>query len=381
MVKAQQDADSICNRSDVEKIFERVALDRSKRSIRLSDATDNHHSRSFNKSEKSSARSYESDPSFTIERKRHSNEVDEVLKNKVRVWPQRQSSRKSKSEHHVQEAVSALESTSPIHESPFTQKWSELHLPVPWPEPIVYPLVGNNRTTVQFEDLFRLDDGEFLNDNIISFYIRYISERSKISTNKVYFFNTYFFSRLTSGDSKPINYAAVQKWTSKVDIFEYDYLIVPVNHALHWYLIIICNPTALKKVRMTSKSTLPGVGAQREILFAEEELSIPDNVPPIGNEKKTSGLGSDFHRLVLSERMPKSPEICRELRTRANSNNKDYDSVNNNETSPYFNPLAGNTIPKIELNARNDNWEEQTSLLSPKEGHDVKDTLPSDNPV
>ena len=37
----------------------------------------------------------------------------------------------------------------------------------------VYPFQGRNRVTVHVEDARRLSPGEFLNDNIIEFYIKY----------------------------------------------------------------------------------------------------------------------------------------------------------------------------------------------------------------
>ena len=38
-----------------------------------------------------------------------------------------------------------------------------------------------------------------------------------------------------------INYKAVQNWTRKVDLFSYDYVVVPINEAAHWYVAVICN--------------------------------------------------------------------------------------------------------------------------------------------
>lgn len=34
----------------------------------------------------------------------------------------------------------------------------------------------------------------------------------------------------------------ISKWTRNEDIFAYDYLIMPINHSLHWLLAIICYP-------------------------------------------------------------------------------------------------------------------------------------------
>jgi sentrin-specific protease 7 len=126
-------------------------------------------------------------------------------------------------------------------------------LGTPWKKPLVYPKTGKKRETVDFQDLERLDDDEFLNDNLIGFYLGYLEhylekEKPEVA-KKVYFFNSYFFARLTQTQKgiKGINYAAVQKWTRTVDIFSRDFVVVPVNENLHWYVAIICNLPNLRR--------------------------------------------------------------------------------------------------------------------------------------
>ncbi|KAH8732064.1 hypothetical protein GQ44DRAFT_722217 [Phaeosphaeriaceae sp. PMI808] len=124
------------------------------------------------------------------------------------------------------------------------EKYSIVHgLGTRWRIPLTYG-EGRHRASVNFDDLLRLDEEEFLNDNLIDFYMEYLFQQSKIPRNKVFFFNTYFFTQLTNNaGSKLINYKAVERWTSKanIDIFSYDYIVVPINQATHWYLAIICN--------------------------------------------------------------------------------------------------------------------------------------------
>ncbi|KAI9828416.1 MAG: hypothetical protein M1832_002844 [Thelocarpon impressellum] len=107
----------------------------------------------------------------------------------------------------------------------------------PWDGPVVYPPQGERKrqTTVDHSDLPRLDEGEFLNDNLISFYLRYLEHELEQTqpdvAERVYIFNTFFYERLTKTErgKRGINYQAVQKWTSKIDIFGYDFLVVPIN--------------------------------------------------------------------------------------------------------------------------------------------------------
>jgi len=120
-----------------------------------------------------------------------------------------------------------------------------------WKKPLVYPWVGKKKAEVCVEDRDRLRDDEFLNDNLIGFYMRFLQDHlertNKEAAKKVYFFNSYFFDTLinTPKGERGINYSAVEKWTRSVDLFSYDYIVVPINQAAHWYVAIICNLPSL----------------------------------------------------------------------------------------------------------------------------------------
>ena len=45
-------------------------------------------------------------------------------------------------------------------------------------------------------------------------------------------------------------YDNVKKWTKNTNIFEKDFVIVPINHEDHWYVVVICYP-ALTKPRVS----------------------------------------------------------------------------------------------------------------------------------
>ncbi|OAF54704.2 hypothetical protein VC83_08944 [Pseudogymnoascus destructans] len=113
-------------------------------------------------------------------------------------------------------------------------------------EPLIFPLGGMNKAQVDKRDIERLDEGEYLNDNLITFYLRYLQEKTEKERpdvfKRVFFMNTFFYPRLIQGKGrKNIDYDAVKRWTSKVNIFGYDYVVVPVNENNHWYVAIICN--------------------------------------------------------------------------------------------------------------------------------------------
>eukprot|EP00817_Percolomonadidae_sp_ATCC50343_P005812 CAMPEP_0117419814 /NCGR_PEP_ID=MMETSP0758-20121206/1295_1 /TAXON_ID=63605 /ORGANISM="Percolomonas cosmopolitus, Strain AE-1 (ATCC 50343)" /LENGTH=367 /DNA_ID=CAMNT_0005201093 /DNA_START=638 /DNA_END=1737 /DNA_ORIENTATION=+ len=77
-----------------------------------------------------------------------------------------------------------------------------------------------------------LKSGQWLNDEIINFYMQLLGKRKTLSKN--YFFNTFFYTKL--GRS---GYAGVKRWTRKFDLFSYDKIFVPIHQSAHWTLAVI----------------------------------------------------------------------------------------------------------------------------------------------
>jgi sentrin-specific protease 7 len=178
-----------------------------------------------------------------------------------------------------------------------------------WHRSLVYPPTGKNRATVDKEDIIRLDEGEFLNDNLISFYLRYLQvqlekERPEI-LEKVYIFNTFFFEKLRSNRAK-INYEGVKAWTARVDLLSYDYIVVPVNENAHWYLAIIYNAPRLlpKEVKAEMKAE---ASKKDESSSLQDAIIVEDNDPAVEvaenvSVKKASPVVSLDHEAPRSTR-------------------------------------------------------------------------------
>lgn len=199
--------------------------------------------------------------------------------------------RRSSRNSGLNEGESLLSSLDGI---PQKEKYSVKYgLGDPWKKPLTYPKVGKKKTTVEWSDLERLDEGEFLNDNLISFYLRYLEQRLEEErpglAKRVYFFNTFFFATLTNTHKgrKRFNYEGVQKWTRSVDLFTYDYIIVPINEQAHWYLAIICNLPALDHG-----------------LATDEAISSPED----GRNMSEQGPGQAGERASRNENQPDGNE-------------------------------------------------------------------------
>ncbi|CAH1228080.1 SENP7 [Branchiostoma lanceolatum] len=123
---------------------------------------------------------------------------------------------------------------------------------------IVYPPPpATGGITVTSEDMWCLRDGEFLNDVIIDFYLKYLVNAvlSEEDKKRTHIFSSFFYKRLMQRDhvrtrseesthALPIykRHSRVKTWTRHVDLFSKDFVIVPINENAHWYLAVICFP-------------------------------------------------------------------------------------------------------------------------------------------
>ncbi|KAG8452608.1 hypothetical protein GDO86_004408 [Hymenochirus boettgeri] len=91
------------------------------------------------------------------------------------------------------------------------------------------------RLTITRKDLMTLHSLNWLNDEIINFYMNLLMERSnRKGLPKVFAFNTFFFTKL-----KTAGYQAVKRWTKKVDVFAMNILLLPIHLGVHWCLAVI----------------------------------------------------------------------------------------------------------------------------------------------
>lgn len=78
----------------------------------------------------------------------------------------------------------------------------------------------------------------------------------------IHIFNSFFYRRLssakmTASSNEKSGFDLVKSWTRKVNLFEKDFVIVPINENLHWFLAIICHPSRiLSDLDIDEKSTL-----------------------------------------------------------------------------------------------------------------------------
>ncbi|XP_056337174.1 sentrin-specific protease 6 isoform X1 [Danio aesculapii] len=163
---------------------------------------------------------------------------------------------------------------------------------------LVYPPPpAKGGISVTNEDLHCLSDGEFLNDVIIDFYLKYLflEKLKKEDAVRSHVFSSFFYKRLNQRErrntvdtsSLPIQkrkHNRVKTWTRHVDLFQKDFIFVPINESAHWYLAVICfpglesaqvEPNPLYQPQTAVSSSLPTDGASEERDQFSQNTAVP----------------------------------------------------------------------------------------------------------
>ena len=103
---------------------------------------------------------------------------------------------------------------------------------------------------VTLRDMITLERGQWINDNVINFYLGLLRQRevssSGSSTQRAcerekagnnFFWNTFFLNKLYK-DTGTYDFNGVRRWTRKVDLFSFDRVIFPVHQDVHWVLAV-----------------------------------------------------------------------------------------------------------------------------------------------
>eukprot|EP01060_Flectonema_neradi_P036578 TRINITY_DN7076_c1_g1_i2.p1 TRINITY_DN7076_c1_g1~~TRINITY_DN7076_c1_g1_i2.p1 ORF type:complete len:362 (+),score=32.51 TRINITY_DN7076_c1_g1_i2:86-1087(+) len=106
------------------------------------------------------------------------------------------------------------------------------------------------------KDLCTLSKKNWLNDEIINGYMSILSERSESLPEypSTHAMSTHWYTKLTS---RGFNYAAVKRWTRKVDVFSKAGILIPINVSnSHWTLCHV----DLEQCRISYHDSLGGCG-------------------------------------------------------------------------------------------------------------------------
>ncbi|KAK7877091.1 hypothetical protein WMY93_032200 [Mugilogobius chulae] len=181
---------------------------------------------------------------------------------------------------------------------------------------------GQGGISVTNEDLHCLNDGEFLNDVIIDFYLKYLvlEKLKKEDSQRIHVFSSFFYKRLNQRERRngpdPSNlplpkkkHNRVKTWTRHVDLFQKDFIFVPINESAHWYLAVICFP-GLERPLLE-----PNPQFQGESVEPQTEEPIPDHCRPLSpspspeaEETEETGETGEVEAEVEEKNQQNSPE-------------------------------------------------------------------------
>jgi Ulp1 family protease len=115
----------------------------------------------------------------------------------------------------------------------------------------IFPVAADaiDAITIHNSDLLRLEPLVYLNDNLIDFQIKYmISKLPLFRRRAIHAFSCQFYNKLLVNQHTKDAHNSVARWTSKIDLFSLDLVIIPINYSTHWSLSVVVNPKALLNI-------------------------------------------------------------------------------------------------------------------------------------
>lgn len=159
-------------------------------------------------------------------------------------------------------------------------------------------LVLAYRIGISVYDLRTLRDGQWLNDNVIDFYLSMVSERSKESNGQLptcFAFSTHFFSTLQTR-----GYSGVARWAKRkgIDVTKQDFIFVPINrHNTHWCLAVINN----RDMRFEFYDSMNGAGTAALDLLCDYMYQQTASTYPDSNQEE---MGYDKYEICSTLECP-----------------------------------------------------------------------------
>ena len=234
----------------------------------------------------------------------------ELYHNSTLITPLRSSLRKRKNEKSVPRPSSFMDKDTPVITYP---KLTELNANSEEEEEQDEEAAKSaakssnlDSVIVRQNDLDRLQPGVFLNDVLVNFYLLYIEHQlmPKATRKRVKIFSSYFFTLLYEH-----GYSRVQKWLSQQSIFDYDFVVIPINLHLHWKVAILCNPSntpetysvRTRKAKAAANSQVEGEGSKE----AESKSEVSESTSDATTPYKTNGKHDSTDKDAKSDQTPK----------------------------------------------------------------------------
>lgn len=102
----------------------------------------------------------------------------------------------------------------------------------------------NDSMKVLYKNFLSLNPGVYLDDTVCNFYLKYISKYFS-KNHSAYIYNTFFYSVMEKSESKnmDVSFSKLKpRKPGRLNIFDYDHLLMPIFQNHHWSLILISSP-------------------------------------------------------------------------------------------------------------------------------------------
>lgn len=150
---------------------------------------------------------------------------------------------------------------------------------------------GRQQIAICMEDLDCLRPREYLNDNVINAYLKLIlaDKQAKKNVPNIQLLDNFLLRTLSRDIDMKQSYSAVankyglnkelcqeiadkkKRLIKKYKIFEADYLVLPICHDSHWFMIIVCH---LSKIRHWGHKILIFDSMYNSEYYYEEHLNV-----------------------------------------------------------------------------------------------------------
>ncbi|XP_078086198.1 sentrin-specific protease 6 isoform X3 [Mustelus asterias] len=148
--------------------------------------------------------------------------------------------------------------------------------------------------------------------------------------DRVHIFSSFFYKRLNQRERRNIpesanlslpqrRHARVKTWTRHVDLFQKDFVFVPINETAHWFLAVICFPGLCTEQNIKSQEN-------EGMLFNSSTLEESNsNWPSLQGE--TDGLADNSTSANVLRKTPDTIEKMSELSVGSNCECVEFDKL------------------------------------------------------
>ena len=93
--------------------------------------------------------------------------------------------------------------------------------------------------------------------------------------------------KLSHSAAADVAWSGVKSWTKRIDIFDRDYLLVPINDDLHWSLAVVCHANLLVARARAEPVPEPAPATNSAtIVLIDSDDEEPETGPPAGPEDR-----------------------------------------------------------------------------------------------